>query len=637
MGKRKIGKVVFVAAGLVAVAAILLFLFYGDNFRLFTTFFRKDITSEEIRETAKMFGARGVVSIGLLAMMQVILMFLPAEPVQVVAGAGYGLWTGVLICTAGVFVGNTLIYIAYKIFGNKMSDYYSKNVKIDWKSAKTARGISLIVLILYILPAIPYGMICFFAASTGLKYPRYIILTVLGAVPSVFIGVGLGHLAVAASLVSAAIVFVVLVIIILIMFIKRDALTARLNAYIATKSKPYTSDTSVKKPNGFVSNVLVGAFNIYLFFKFRIKFKNKVGKLSKPSIVLVNHGAFIYFIFSLKFLIKYKPNVIAARLYFYHRQMGVWMKRCGVFPKSMFSADLENAKNCLKVIKNKGMILMMPEARLSTVGRYEGIQESTVRFLYKTGADLYTLKIDGNYFAMPKWGDKPRTGAPLECTLEKLYSSEQLKNTDYDTFARSLDEAMDYDSFKWLASRPQIRYKSKTLAEGLEGILYLCPKCGRECTIETSGRTVRCSACGMETRLTDRYEFEGGYPFKNFQEWYDYQCAELKKKTEADAEYRLTARVELKHSSKDGKTCVRHAGAGECTLTAQGLEYFGTEDGKDVRVFFEKERYYRLLFGANEDFELYDGKEIYYFVPQDKRICVKWYIASCIFGEKIKG
>ena len=43
---------------------------------------------------------------------------------------------------------------------------------------------------------------------------------------------------------------------------------------------------------------------------------------------------------------------------------------------------------------------------------------------------------------------------------------------------------------------------------------------------------------------------------------------------------------------------------------------------------------YRLLFGAGEDFEIYDGQEIYYFVPTDKRSCVEWYIMSKIFKEK---
>ena len=34
-----------------------------------------------------------------------------------------------------------------------------------------------------------------------------------------------------------------------------------------------------------------------------------------------------------------------------------------------------------------------------------------------------------------------------------------------------------------------------------------------------------------------------------------------------------------------------------------------------------------------ENFEIYEGKEIYYFIPTDKRSCVEWYIVSGLLKE----
>lgn len=637
--KRKVSKTKVTVAiiGVLLLAAVFAFLLLGGNIQLFKEFFREGITQEEIREIAQKFGVRGIISVGLLSMLQVVLMFLPAEPVQVVAGISYGLWFGLLICAAGVFVGNTIIYICYKVFGKRMSEYYSKKIDIDWSSAKTQRGISLVVLILYILPAIPYGMICFFAASMGLKYHRYIILTVLGAVPSVLIGVALGHLAITASIVWAAVIFAILLAIIIVIMIKKDKLTAKLNELIKKKNTPYTSDTEVRKPNKFLYSLFVFVCNIYLAFKFRVKFKNTVKKIEKSSIVLVNHGAFIDFMYSLKLLRKYYPHVITARMYFYHKVMGSMMKIGGIIPKSMFTADLENAKNCVRVIKNKEMLLMMPEARLSTVGRYEGIQDVTAKFVHKSGVNVYVLKIHGDYLAMPKWGDGARSGARVECTLSQLYSAEELANTDFDTFKKSLDEAMYYDEYEWLATRPKLKYKKKTLAKGLEGVLYKCPECGSECTGETSGRKIRCTACGAEAELDMRYSFVGAKPFADLRGWYDWQYAEIEKEIAADENYALESKVKLKHSSKDGKKCLRDAGEGVCRLDRSGLTYKGTDDGQEVEVHFNGNQVYRLLFGVNEDFEIYSGKEIYYFVPEDKRICVKWYLCSTALKDYFKG
>ena len=76
-------KIVVAVTGVLLFAAVLVLLFAGDNFEVFQAFFRKGITQEEIRENAQRFGWRGVTSVGLLSMLQVVLMFLPAEPVQV--------------------------------------------------------------------------------------------------------------------------------------------------------------------------------------------------------------------------------------------------------------------------------------------------------------------------------------------------------------------------------------------------------------------------------------------------------------------------------------------------------------------------------------------------------------------------
>lgn len=636
-GKVSKTKIIVAVVGVFLLAGILSLLLIGDNFQLFKEFFRKGITQEEIREIAQKFGWRGIVSIGLLSMLQVILMFLPAEPVQVIAGVSYGLWYGILICLAGVFIGNTIIYICYKIFGKGMREYYSRKIDIDWSSAKTVWGVSLIVFIMYLLPAIPYGMICFFAASTNLKYPRYIIITILGSAPSVLIGVALGHLAITASIIWAAVIFVILVTVVIIIYIKKDKLTSKINQFIKNKNMPYTSDTEVRKPNKFLYSMFVFVCNIYLFFKFKVKFNNTVKKIEKSSIVLVNHGSFIDFMYSMKFLRKYYPHVITARMYFYHKFMGTAMKKAGIIPKSMFTADFESAKNCMRVIKNKEMLLMMPEARLSTVGRYEGIQDVTAKFVHKAGVNVYVLKIHGDYFAMPKWGDGARRRARVECTLSELYSAEQLAKTDYETFKNTLDEVMYYDEYEWLAERPRLKYNKKTLAEGLEGVLYMCPKCGAECTGETSGRKIRCTACGAEAELDKRYGFIGGKPFADIRGWYDWQFSELEKQIAADENYVLESKVKLKHSSIGGKKCLRDAGEGVCRLDKSGLTYKGTDDGNEVEVHFNGNQVYRLLFGVNEDFEIYSGKEIYYFVPEDKRICVKWYLCSTAFKDYFKG
>ncbi|MBR4079924.1 MAG: hypothetical protein IKK29_06890, partial [Christensenellaceae bacterium] len=77
-----------------------------------------------------------------------------------------------------------------------------------------------------------------------------------------------------------------------------------------------------------------------------------------------------------------------------------------------------------------------------------------------------------------------------------------------------------------------------------------------------------------------------------------------------------------------------NAGAGICTLSRSGLTYRGTRDGELYEVSFSIRKVYRLLFGAGENFEIYDGTEILYFVPTVKRSAVEWYMTSMILCDE---
>jgi 1-acyl-sn-glycerol-3-phosphate acyltransferase len=244
------------------------------------------------------------------------------------------------------------------------------------------------------------------------------------------------------------------------------------------------------------------------------------------------------------------------------------------------------------------------------------------------GVTVYSIKINGNYLAKPKWGDKMRHGSLVEAELDLLFTPEELETIEISEIKARVEERLYYDEFEWLKTHPKVHYRSRKLAEGLENILSICPECSSRYSIRTKGKRVWCAKCGLETELSDRYEFKDLKPFPNFADWYDWQCEKIFAQIEKDENFELSSRVELRHASKDGKTLLTLAGEGICTLNRNGLTYIGTEYGENVEKHFPLSKIYRLLFGAGEDFEIYDGKEIYYFTPEERKSCVDWYIAS---------
>ena len=209
-----------------------LFLFTDENIEIVRTVFSKDLEGTAAQDQLRELGFRGYMTISILSMLQVIIPFLPSEPVQILGGASFGFLHATVLCTIGVVVGNTIIYILYRFYGERLATYFDKKINLDTSSESTIAKMTLVVFILYFLPAIPYGMICFFAATMGLKYPRYITVTTLGSIPSILIGVGLGHMAVVSSWVLAVCILGGLIILLGIAVWKKDFLMEKLNVFI---------------------------------------------------------------------------------------------------------------------------------------------------------------------------------------------------------------------------------------------------------------------------------------------------------------------------------------------------------------------------------------------------------------------
>ena len=392
---------------------------------------------------------------------------------------------------------------------------------------------------------------------------------------------------------------------------------------------------TVQRANGLVFGVVYFGIRFYCFLSgVRVKVVNKVKNLQTPSIILCNHGSFVDFVFLAPLLRKYKPNFIIARLYFYNKYLRWILKTIGGFPKSMFAMDMESTKNCLRVLKSNGVLAMMPEARLSTTGRFEDVQSNTYTFIKKAAVPVYTIKFAGDYLAKPKWGKGFRRGAVVEAELDILYTAEQIQNSSVEEIKKGVESRLYYNEFEWLENHPNIRYHSGCIAEGLENILTTCPKCNRKHTLVTRKNKVFCEHCGYLTSVDERYGFTGDFRFKNLAQWYDWQKDLLAKEILGNPNYVLSSKVELRLPG-NGNGLTRHGGEGVCTLNREGLTYEGTKDGQNVQLCFPIRQVYRLLFGAGENFETYDGEEIQYFVPEEKRSAVEWYMASMLLHDNL--
>jgi len=206
---KKTRKLLVGVAVVTAILILTIFLCTGDRPAILRELIKTHGENDEWEEIFD-FGVGGMIALFVLSFLQVVLLCIPAEPIQVLSGISFGFGVGLLICFLGAILGNTLIYILYKIYGEKLDRFFTKRIHIDFESARHHGRVSLIVFILYIVPAIPYGMICLFASAMKMKYRQYIVVTSLGILPSIAIGVGLGYVAAEISWIVSISAFVFL-------------------------------------------------------------------------------------------------------------------------------------------------------------------------------------------------------------------------------------------------------------------------------------------------------------------------------------------------------------------------------------------------------------------------------------------
>ena len=65
-------------------------------------------------------GPWGIAALLIIQVLQVVIAFIPGEPVELAAGLLYGTWGGLLISLAGVLIGSSLIFAVVRQFGRPL-------------------------------------------------------------------------------------------------------------------------------------------------------------------------------------------------------------------------------------------------------------------------------------------------------------------------------------------------------------------------------------------------------------------------------------------------------------------------------------------------------------------------------------
>ncbi len=176
MKKRDIKTISFV----IFLAAMLLMSF------LLYPLFKNFESVDSLAKTVESYGFLGIAILFLTQIFQVVAAFIPGEVIEFAAGLLYGGFGGFLICMAGLFCGQFLIFKMVSVWGQNLLDLIlDKNFIKRFSFLKDTAKVKRITFILYFLPATPKDLLTYFMPITSISLKEFMTVSLIARVPSV--------------------------------------------------------------------------------------------------------------------------------------------------------------------------------------------------------------------------------------------------------------------------------------------------------------------------------------------------------------------------------------------------------------------------------------------------------------------
>ena len=132
------------------------------------------------------FGVFGVPVMLLIQIAQVIVALIPGEVIEFMAGCMYGWLWGLLLCLAGVAIGQILIFKMVKKFGKEFVDAAAGSKAMEKLTfLNDEKKLKATVFFLFFIPGTPKDLITYIVPFTSIKLKEFIVLTLVARIPSV--------------------------------------------------------------------------------------------------------------------------------------------------------------------------------------------------------------------------------------------------------------------------------------------------------------------------------------------------------------------------------------------------------------------------------------------------------------------
>ena len=254
--------------------------------------------------------------------------------------------------------------------------------------------------------------------------------------------------------------------------------------------------------------------------------------LKPPYIIFSNHMAFIDF--ELSAMVTY-PNRVnnVVNIDGYH--MMPWLLTwIGSICTRKFTNDIHLVKSIRRVVQNGDILCLYPEARYTPIGTTAFLPESLGRLVKMNKVPLVVVTHHGNHLYSPFWAYANKRKVPMRTVFRQVLTAEQVASMSVDEINAAIREAMQYDEYRYQQENG-ILITEKYRAEGLHKVLYQCPHCHSEFSMDSKGAEIFCKHCGKRWFLEENGKLralEGETEFDHIPDWFEWERTQVRQQIE---------------------------------------------------------------------------------------------------------
>lgn len=174
----------------------------------------------------------------------------------------------------------------------------------------------------------------------------------------------------------------------------------------------------------------------------------------------------------------------------------------------------------MRVKQQGGNLLLFPEGNRTYAEFQYEIGMGTIKLIKSLQMTLVLFNLVGGTGVSPRFGKKCRKGHFEGRIVKVLKPQEYNELSNEELYDIVKDSLCVFDSYK------NYKYKSKSSAEYLERMFFVCPVCGRTECLRSEGQYLYCDACGLKVKYTENLKLESDNPnfkFTKLNDWYQYQ------------------------------------------------------------------------------------------------------------------